>query len=162
MVKNIIKVILNKEEDYINKFHNQRISTELSDYILSESKAFKPNEKIEIHIITKNKMDSHKQKELVDMIRANYGMSVQEAYIISEKSKMIDLLCFLVGIICLFLSMTLDIFPIVSEVLSILVWVLLWEVLYNILFDGLKNRIMIKHYKRLTKCKIVFIENKID
>lgn len=159
MKQNIIEVVLNSKEDYINQFHNKKISKELSDYILNESKAFKPNEKLEIHVFSNN-MSIEEKHEFIDMVRENYGIDIRELCILSEKKNISNLLCLLFGIIALFLNLLVDIIPIVSEFVLIFGWVLIWEGIYNMLFDGLKTRIMIKRLKNLTSCKIKFIEKK--
>lgn len=159
MKQNIIEVVLNSKKDYISQFHDKKISKELSDYILNESKAFKPNEKLEIHVFSNN-MSVKEQHEFIDMIRENYGIDIRELCILSEKKNVSNLLCLLFGILALFLNLLVDIIPIVSEFILILGWVLIWEGIYNILFDGLKTRIMIRRLKNLTSCKIKFIEKK--
>ena len=159
MKQNIIEVVLNSKKDYISQFHDKKISKELSDYILNESKAFKPNEKLEIHVFSNN-MSVKEQHEFIDMIRENYGIDIRELCILSEKKNVSNLLCLLFGILALFLNLLVDIIPIVSEFILILGWVLIWEGIYNILFDELKTRIMIRRLKNLTSCKIKFIEKK--
>lgn len=157
MKKNIIEVTLKGREDYINRFHDKKISPELSEYILNECKAFKPREKIEIHIIT-DKMNDEERNELVDMIRENYGLDIQEALILAEKTNVLNLWCILIGVFFLFLSISLNKIFVISEVLLIFGWVPIWEAMYNMLFGGLQNRLMIKRLKRLTNCQIVFKE----
>lgn len=159
MKQNIIEVVLNSKKDYISQFHDKKISKELSDYILNESKAFKPNEKLEIHVFSNN-MSSEEKHNFIDMVRENYGIDIRELCILSEKKNISNLLCLLFGIIALFLNLLVDIIPIVSEFVLIFGWVLIWEGIYNMLFDGLKTRMMIKRLKKLTSCKIKFIEKK--
>lgn len=155
-MKNRIDVYLNQKESYINQFHNERISPELSDYILEECKtiSLKDNFKIQIH--SKEPFSKEEQVHLVDMIRQNYGVDIQELNLIAEKSKLMSLSCILMGIFILFLYILIDIVPILSEIVLIIAWVLIWEGVYNILFDGIKNRIQIKRLKKLTECKIIF------
>ena len=159
MKQNIIEVVLNSKKDYISQFHDKKISKELSDYILNECKAFKPNEKLEIHVFSNN-MSAEEKHNFIDMVRENYGIDIRELCILSEKKNISNLLCLLFGIIALFLNLLVDIIPIVSEFVLIFGWVLIWEGIYNILFDGLKTRMMIKRLKKLTSCKIKFIEKK--
>jgi hypothetical protein len=90
------------------------------------------------------------------MIRENYGLDVRELYLISDKNKIVSLLCLLFGIMILFVYVLIDIVPILSEIVLIIAWVLIWEAIYNLLFGEVKNKIQIKRLKKLTKCKIVF------
>ncbi len=160
MAKSIIEVTLPSKEDYLNKFHSNKISFELSDYILSECKAIHPNDSLEIHITCDFPISKEEQKNLIDMIRENYGTDIHEMYILVEKTKIINLLAFLMGIIFLFINLFVNFIPVVSEIILIFGWVLIWESIYNILYGGLKNRLMIHRLKRLTSCKIYFKENK--
>jgi len=159
MKKNIIEVTLNKKEDYINKFHNKRISPKLSEYILSECRTFKPRDKFEIYISHSFVMTKQEQNELVDMIRENYGVDIHEIKVLSEKRIAFDLVSILIGIVFLFFSVLVKNIPVVSEVFVIFGWVPIWEAMYSILFGGVKNRLLLKRLKRLTNCKIKFIQN---
>ena len=49
-MNHIINIELNKKEDYINKFNNKRISSDLDSYILNEIKTVKLIDKITIEI----------------------------------------------------------------------------------------------------------------
>jgi hypothetical protein len=151
-----IDVYLNNKSDYINQFHNSRISPELSNYIKEECKSIAPREKFEINIYSNSPLSKLEQQELVNMIRENYGLDVRELYLISDKNKIVSLLCLLFGIMILFVYVLIDIVPILSEIVLIIAWVLIWEAIYNLLFGEVKNKIQIKRLKKLTKCKIVF------
>ena len=100
MKQNIIEVVLNSKKDYISQFHDKKISKELSDYILNECKAFKPNEKLEIHVFSNN-MSAEEKHNFIDMVRENYGIDIRELCILSEKKNISNLLCLLFGIIAL-------------------------------------------------------------
>ena len=97
--------------------------------------------------------------ELVDMIRENYGVDIHEIKVLSEKRTIFDLISILIGIVFLFLSMLVKNIPVVSEVLVIFGWVPIWEAMYSMLFGGFKNRLLLKRLKKLTNCKIKFIQN---
>lgn len=156
-MKNRIDVYLQEKESYINQFHKERISPELSDYILEECKNLSLKETFEIHIHSKE-FNKEEQLHFVDMLRQNYGVDIQELNLIAEKSKLMSLSCILMGIFILFFYILIDIVPVLSEIVLIIAWVLIWEGVYNLLFDGMKNRIQIKRLKKLTRCKIIFEE----
>lgn len=155
-MRNRIDVYLNEKESYMNQFHNERISPELSNYILEECKNISLKDNFKIQIYSKEPFSKEEQIHLVDMIRQNYGVDIQELNLIAEKSKLMSLSCILMGIFILFLYILIDIVPVLSEIVLIIAWVLIWEGVYNLLFDSIKNRIQIKRLKKLTKCKIIF------
>jgi hypothetical protein len=159
-MKKIIEVNLQDKESYLSVFHKNRISKELSDYILDECKATHPRSELEIHISTDFEFSKGEQRELVDMIRENYGIDIREAYIFIERSRIKNLLCLLVGILFLFINLLVHIIPIVSEIFLIFGWVLIWEGSYNFLFGEFENKVQIKRLKKLTNCKVHFTQNK--
>lgn len=159
-MKNKIDVYLDDETSYQNQFHKNRISPELSDYILEECKTISLKEDLEIHVYCKEELDKKEQIHLVDMIRRNYGIDIQELLLYAEKNTLVSLICILVGILILFIYLFVDIIPILSEVILIIAWVFIWEGIYNLLFDGIKNKIYIKRLRKLTECKIIFKKQK--
>ncbi len=159
-MKNKIDVYLDDETSYQNQFHKNRISPEFSDYILEECKTISLKEDLEIHVYCKEELDKKEQIHLVDMIRRNYGIDIQELLLYAEKNTLVSLICILVGILILFIYLFVDIIPILSEVILIIAWVFIWEGIYNLLFDGIKNKIHIKRLRKLTECKIIFKKQK--
>lgn len=157
---NKIDVYVENKSCFQNQFHKERLSPELSAYILEECKTASLKEKIEIHIYCKEELDKREQTYLIDMIRRNYGIDIQELLLYTEKNRLISLICILVGIFILFIYLFVDIIPILSEVILIIAWVFIWEGIYNLLFDGIKNEIYRKRLKKLTECKILFEKQK--
>lgn len=157
MKKNIIEVHIDKKDDYINKFHDNKICPELSEYIYNELKAVSLRKNIEIHIIT-NIMNEEEKEKFVTMLRENYILDIKEECTLSEKKNILNLFCILIGIVFLFLSILSKGIFVISEVLLIFGWVPIWEAMYNMLFGGLNARIMVKRLRILTKCEIIFKE----
>lgn len=157
---NKIEVYVENKNHFQNQFHKERLSPELGAYILEECKTASLREKIEIHIYCKEELDKREQTHLIDMIRRNYGVEIQELLLLIEKNRLMSLICILVGIFILFIYLFVDIIPILSEVILIIAWVFIWEGIYNLLFDGIKNEIDRKRLKKLTECKILFEQKK--
>ena len=156
MQKDIIEITLTNKEDYLNHFNHKRISAELSNYILDESKTFKIKDNIKIHIFHKFFMSEDEQKQLKQIIKENYNNSIQELYTIVNKSKIINLYLFIIGIIFLIFELFLNIIPVISELILIFGWVFIWESIYNSCFGEFKNEIMIRRLKKLKTCEIIF------
>ena len=157
---NKIDVYIDNKNQFQNQFHKERLSPELSNYILEECKSVSLKEKLEIHIYCKEELKKEEQLHFVDMIRRNYGVDIQELLLYSEKNNLMSLICILVGIFILFLYLFVDIIPVLSEVILIIAWVFICEGIYNLLFDGIKNEIYKKRLKKLTECRILFEKQK--
>ena len=155
---NKVDVYVENKNSFQNQFHKERLSKELSNYILEECKAIPLKEKLEIHIYCKEELNKEEQLHVVDMIRRNYGIDIQELLLYSKKNMLMSLICILVGILILFIYLFVDIVPVLSEVILIIAWVFIWEGIYNLLFDGIKNEIYKKRLKKLTECRIIFVK----
>lgn len=155
---NKVDVYVENKNSFQNQFHKERLSKELSDYILEECKAISLKEKLEIHIYCKEELNKEEQLHVVDMIRRNYGIDIQELLLYSKKNMLMSLICILVGILILFIYLFVDIVPVLSEVILIIAWVFIWEGIYNLLFDGIKNEIYKKRLRKLTECRIIFVK----
>ena len=77
-MENIIKININKKEDYINKFNSDNLSKDLSNYIMEEYKSFNIKNKFHIEITSNYKMDEEEKEKLISMIRAKYGTEIIE------------------------------------------------------------------------------------
>lgn len=154
-MKNIIKVTLNKKEDYLNKYNNKRISKELNDYILEECKAIDINNNIEIQINTNFKMDEREKNHLVDIIRETYGLDISDIEELLRKLYFINALMIIFGIIILIIWFLIRNIPILAEFVLIIGWILIWEGINNIMYQTVKNAIKVKRRKKLTTCKII-------
>ena len=64
-------------------------------------------------------MSEDEQKQLKQMIKENYNNSIQELYTIVNKSKIINLYLFIIGIIFLIFELFLNIIPVISELILI-------------------------------------------
>lgn len=151
-----IDVYLDEKSNYINPFHKERISSELSEYILGECKMYAIKEDFEICIHCKENLNKEEQLALVAMIRQNYGVDVQEINLFSRRRNAMAFSCILLGILILCIYLLVDIIPVLSEIVLVIAWVFLWEGVYGLLFDSSKDAIYKKRLKKLTTCKISF------
>lgn len=160
MMLKIINLTIKDIDVCRHSFNSSHISEELKEYLLSQCKATLPKDEIEINIYSKKLFTRDEKKELTDMIREHFGLEFRELNLIKEKNKLANLLCFLVGIIFLFIDILVNINPILSEIVLILGWVLIWESSYNVMFGEIKNRMKINRVGKLAKCKVKFFEEK--
>lgn len=82
-----ILVNLNKKSDFYNKFNNHKINEKLSDYIYNESLEGSCKDKIIINIDSKVKISDDEKQDMIDIIRKNYGIMVQDLLYSYEKEQ---------------------------------------------------------------------------
>lgn len=152
-MKRQIKIHLKNEECYKNKYNDEILSYELSNYILEETKGFKLNDKFEF-IITSD-FNIENQEKLVDMIRNFFGTEVSESLNMSKKQSIANSLILLIGII--FLLLYYVIVPkFISELTLILGWVFIGEAICNFLYKGIENKLNVKRKKQIIDAKVIF------
>ena len=156
--KPIIEIYLKNKEDYKNPFNENKLSNELSDYILDECKGIAYNCEIELNIKTKFKLSSEERIKLISMIRSNFGLDVRESLIYMNNLINKNIFLFLFGCIFIIISIGIkDIVPIVSEIVLIVGWVGIWEVVYSLFFSDYRKRLEIKRFRQLSNSKIKFM-----
>ena len=69
---NKIEVLLHDRDDYVNIFNNDRISSDLDDYILNETKTIGLKEHIIIEIKSEFDMSDDEKNKLRDMIKLSF------------------------------------------------------------------------------------------
>lgn len=158
-MKKQIDIHLNNSEDYKNKYNENILSYELSNYILEETKGISINDKIEFVISNSFEINQEEKNNIVDMIRNSFGTDVSEIISSSKKQLVANLLIFLIGII--FLVLYYIIIPkFISELTLILGWVFIGEAICNFLYNGIENKIKIKRKKQIINAKILFKNEK--
>lgn len=154
-MKNIIKIHLKTKEDYKNRYNEEILSYDLSNYILEEIKAIKSNQKIEFIVSSNFPMYDNEKNQFVDMIRNNFGTNISEIIKLSKKENIANTLIFITGIFFLILYSLFKI-NFVSEFILILGWVFIGETICNALYHGIEKRLKIKRRKQIIDAKIVF------
>lgn len=160
MKKGIIEIYINEKEDYENRFHSERLSQDLSDYILAESRSFPLKADLEIHIFLLNDVSDLEKERIQKLIYENYCMDEKEISLVIEKNKIVSFLLLLVGIFTLFIDLFVEMVPVLSEIILIFGWVFIWEGIYNYFLGGMKNTIRKKRLKKLVTAKILFHKEK--
>lgn len=155
---NNIEVILKDKEDYVSKFNNDRISLDLSNYLINELKTFKLSDKLKIQVSSNFNMSEVEKYGLIKMIKDSYNDDILEIKILSRKLVLVDISIFLAGLICLILYTLSKNVAVMSELILIVGWVLIWEAIYNAIFTKANDKIRIKRRKQLVNSEIIFKE----
>lgn len=154
-MKNKIKIHLKIKEDYKNRYNEEILSYDLSNYILEEIKDIKSNQKIEFIVSSNFTMSDNEKSEFVDMVRNNFGTNISEIIKLSKRENIANILIFITGIFFLILYSLFKI-NFVSEFILILGWVFIGETICNALYHGIEKRLKIKRRKQIIDAKIVF------
>ena len=155
-MENVIKININKREDYISKFNDNSLSKELSDYIIEEYKSFNVKESFYIEISSDYDMGGSEKEKIVDMIRANFGTELSDLIDYRRRTIYMDAIIMFFGVIALEFYLFSSNVPVLSEVILVFSWMLVGESLYNLIFTGFSNKIDMLRRKNLVNCKIVF------
>lgn len=162
MNKNInnIDININDYYDVCNKFNNSILSDELSMYIYNECRGKSFKDEFKINIKSKTKLSKEQKNKIVDMIRSNYGIDIKENMISIKYTNIGGIVLSILGVLLIILYNLLNKFNLswISEVILIISWVMIWEAVYNFIFLETKKYIENKRYKKLTTCKIYFID----
>lgn len=155
-MNHIINIELNKKEDYINKFNNKRISADLDNYILNETKTVKLTDKITIEIDSKSKLTEEEQKNLVSMIKLSYKDDLDELLIYEKKIISKAIILMLIGVIILLAYYLSNNLFFVSEFILIIGWLMIWEAADGLIFSRTDNRMKQTRRKQLIHSNIYF------
>lgn len=157
--KQIILVTLNDKNSYKNPFNDNKLSQDLSDYILDECKGLTYNNELELHIKANFHFSQEEKIKLINIIRSNYGLYIRENIIYMDHLIRKNIFLFLGGCLFILLSFALEqVSSVISEIILIIGWVGIWEVVYSAFFSDYKKRMEIKRLKQLTNSKIVFLK----
>ena len=155
-MNHIINIEINKKEDYINKFNNKRISADLDNYILNETKTVKLTDKITIEIDSKSKLTEEERKNLVSMIKLSYKDDLDELLIYEKKIISKAIILMLIGVIILLAYYLSNNLFFVSEFILIIGWLMIWEAADGLIFSRTDNRMKQTRRKQLIHSNIYF------
>lgn len=128
-----ILVNLNKKSDFYNKFNNHKINEKLSDYIYNESLEGSCKDKIIINIDSKVKISDDEKQDMIDIIRKNYGIMVQDLLYSYEKEQDKKAILLVIGIALLILYYT-GFSSILKEVILMMGWISICGSVYGLIF----------------------------
>jgi len=157
-MNNKIYITLNRKEDYVNKFNDERITMELNNYILDEIRTIDLKEKTEIVVDSKFQMSEDEKNKLKKMIKNNFKDDINETSMYLRKMFLIDTILFFSGIFALLIYIVSNKLLVISEVILIIGWLLIWEGVYNFIFSTLENKIKIARRHQIINSKITFKE----
>lgn len=154
-----ISVFISEQKDIVNKFNDDTLSNELSNYIYEECEGYPINSEFQINIETAFPLTDKQKNIIVDLIHANYGILVRENLIYQKKKKNLEILLFIIGFVFVLSSHLIGNigFLLFDEVILIIGWVFIWEFAYSVFFHDIKRKIEINRYKKLAKCKVHFL-----
>lgn len=155
----VIEISFDEKDDYINQFNQQKLSSDLSNYILEECRGKSLSNRITLNMKIKFKITEIEKEELVRMIHGNYKTDLEEYIIILKHSSLKKFIVFLIGIALIYLAYFNSIISseVIKEIILIIGWVAIWEAAYTWFFESSRNKIRKKRLKQLAKCRVNFI-----
>lgn len=158
-MNNKIEINLNDKESYINKFNNNRISSELFEYILEEIKTINIKDKLEINIYTNSLDLTDKEKEkLACMIKDTYQEDFNDLIYIDNILTFKELIMLLIGVLIIIIYVLFNDYQVISEIILIIGWLIIGEALERLFFSKTEAKYKIKRRKQIIKSKINFID----
>lgn len=157
---NTINITINKYEDIMEKFDNNKLSSELAYFIYNQYMSMPLRKGVEMNIKSNFNMTEEQEGIISDMIHRYFGLQVQKSiYNFRYKTKY-QIFLFLIGVLLISISNIKAIvkFSTIHEILLIIGWVAVWELFYDGFFVDYKENIKRKRYKKLSLVKINFIK----
>lgn len=155
-----INININKYEDVMEKYDNNKLSSELAYFIYNQYMSLPLRKGIELNIETNFEITEEQEGIISDMIHRYFGLQVQKSiYNFRYKTKY-QIFLFLIGALLIAISnlKVLADFSTIHEILLIIGWVAVWELFYDGFFVDYKENIKRKRYKKLSEVKINFIK----
>ena len=157
-MKTTININLKKKDDFYSRYSNQKLSSELTEFIYNECYGEDYKNNIVINIYTKLKISKNEKNDMMDTIRRTFGLKVQDELYYYEKAKFKKTILFLIGIV-LIVIYYLSFIEVLSEIILILGWLAIWESVYSFLADSSKDYIKIYRLRRLASSRIYFVDS---
>ena len=157
-MKTMININLKKKEDFYSRYSNQKLNSELTDFIYNECYGEDYKNNIVINIYTKLKISKNEKNDMMDTIRRTFGLKVQDELYYYEKAKFKKTILFLIGIV-LIVIYYLSFIEVLSEIILILGWLAIWESVYSFLTDSSKDYIRIYRLRKLASSRIYFVSS---
>lgn len=147
----VINVDLDRKFDFLRKYSDNKVSTDLIEYLIDRIDKINKYEKVVIRLNKRCELDVNAIKIIKEGLKEEYKKSIQ----LRDENNLKQLWFLLMGAFIIFLSTKVpeDLFW--KEVLVIIGWVPIWEMFEVELFPDAKERKRRKAIKRLLKCQIV-------
>ena len=147
----VISVDLDRKFDFLRKYSDNKVSTDLIEYLIDRIDKINKYEKVVIRLNKRCELDVNAIKIIKEGLKEEYKKSIQ----LRDENNLKQLWFLLMGAFIIFLSTKVpeDLFW--KEVLVIIGWVPIWEMFEVELFPDAKERKRRRAIKRLLKCQIV-------
>lgn len=153
---NKIEVLLHDRDDYVNIFNNDRISSDLDDYILNETKTIGLKEHIIIEIKSEFDMSDDEKNKLRDMIKLSFYDDIIELNVFEKTLLKKNIIFMIIGVLFILMYFLFNEFIIINELLLIIGWLFVSESIYALIFGRSDNNIKILKRKQLVNSDIFF------
>lgn len=153
---NKIEVFLHDRDDYVNIFNNDRISSDLDDYILNETKTIGLKEHIIIEIKSEFDMSDDEKNKLRDMIKLSFYDDIIELNVFEKNLLKKNIIFMIIGVLFILMYFLFNDFIIINELLLIIGWLFVSESIYALIFGSSDNNIKIIKRKQLVNSDILF------
>lgn len=150
-MKKNIEIDLVDKYDFVQKYNEKKISTDVIDYIIDQAILISKKENINIVINKKIEIEQDCSQMIKGGLKEEYKQSLKKHHVRDVK----QVGFFILGIIFIFLSTLIEKQLLLKELLLITGWVPIWELVKIELvsdMEGRKRRIIIK---RLLKSQII-------
>lgn len=150
-MEKVINVDINDESDMIEKYDNSKISKDLLEYIIEESKFTKKNDKLKIVIKNNCQTKLNYREMLYNAFKEEYKNNVQTHL----RNNILQLVLFFLGIIFIFISFQIKNNEIWKEIFLIGGWVPIWETVDLELFTDVRGKRRAKVLLKLIDSEII-------
>lgn len=148
---NKIHIDIKDESDFIQTYNENKVSTNLIDYIIEQTTVIRKKEQIQIVVNKKCEIQRNCKEMIINGLKEELNKSRRQ-----RKKNNIKQICLLIlGITFLFLSTLVSEDGIWKEILIITGWVPIWETIEVELFQDVAGRKKRKIIKKLLKCEII-------
>ena len=145
-----IEIDINYKSHLVDRYNDDKLSSDLLKYILKEALLAEKSDKIKIILNKKTDIDKNSVEILKQGLKEEYNISLNKH--ISNNKKQIGLL--ILGIIFIFLSTQIQEL-VWKEIVLIVGWVPIWEMIRIELFLDVEGRRKRKIIKKLLNSEII-------
>ena len=131
---NKIEVLLHDRDDYVNIFNNDRISSDLDDYILNETKTIGLKEHIIIEIKSEFDMSDDEKNKLRDMIKLSFYDDIIELNVFEKTLLKKNIIFMIIGVLFILMYFLFNEFIIINELLLIIGWLFVSELFFRVFY----------------------------
>lgn len=155
---NKIEIELKDKKDFVSKYNNNRISSDLYNYLKDEIKLTNIKENIKIEIKPQFKISDEEKELLALNIKKTCKEEIDDIKYLEERILLKELLLLLIGAIIIFLCFLVKNSAFISEIILIIGWLFIWESLYSLIFRRTKNKILKERLTSIINSDIDYID----